>query len=333
MEKVKLPNPCPIKSVSREVPEPLFKYITKKIDRINEILSDPQKYERELKQKEQEFPNIGIFWFDETEELNEFSGVVKVLTKQTMIDLWKKFYSLNQRSLPSLFDFIKNHYYRATNKRQPVFKNKKQSELDKHMLKYCALSANPTELIEKVEELYKLLEEFDELIRPDGADCYEYMDVNAPENKIFGIDGKIPHYVDWDLYITDDEYDTFMGLLYKVGTKLVNRRNKKQSDYQKSVNFLVSPQTRKKGIAKAPEILMIRVLYLRFIELFDKPLNEAISIIISELFHSEYTVNDIVKLTKPIRDRMKNVKNYMKKNGYIRRTDSRDIEDFLYKNL
>ena len=330
---IELPKPCPVKYVSKKLPDVLYEHITKKINRINEILSDPAKYKKEYDEKKLKIPQIGFLAFSEAEELNKFSDIIENLVAPEMIDIWNKFYKLKNSSLPMLFEFIKNSYYNALGETKRKIKTEEDRAFDKHCRRFSELSNDPTELILASVNLISLLEQFNLLIRPDGADCFEYMDITDPENEIFLKDGKIPYHIDWDLYITDEEYETFMDILYKIVEKLTNRKNKNQTEYKKSVSFLERPETRKNKIINAPQILMIRTLYIRFIELFKKPLYTEISTIISKLFQSEYTENDIIKLTNPVRNKIKCIKEDLRKNGFIKYYGSSSIEEFIYKQL
>lgn len=333
MEKVKLPNPCPIKCAPEGIPAPLCEYINKRINRINEILSDPLKYQQECKEKEQSIPNIGIFEFNETDELNKFSNIVEPLMCPEMVSLWNKVYKLNQHSLPMLFIFIMNTYHRVISKKQHMAKTEEQKIFETHMTMYHKLQEDPTALIAAAEALVVLMDEFNGIIRPDGADCFEEMDVTDAENQVFLINGEIPYHIDWDMYITDAEYDTFMMILHKIVDKLNNRKLKHESEYLKSAKFVENPKTRKKEIVNAPQIFMMRLLYVRFIDLFKKPHYKEIAEIISVLFEDIYTEDDIIKLTKPVRDKIKFISQEMKKNGFTRYYDSLSIENQIYEQL
>ena len=330
---INLPKPCPIKCVSQKLPDVLYNHITEKINRINEILSNPIKYKEKFKNVEFALFEADIWGFDEAYELNKFSDIVEHLISPKMVEIWNKCYKLNQKSLPRLFIFVQNQYYYVLGKAHCKLRTEEGKRCKKRSDKRSELSKDPSELISASAKLIFLLEQFNSIVSPDCADCFEDMDISDPANEIFLKDGEIPYHMDWDLYITDEEYKTLMKILYKMVEKLNNRKIKNQTEYKKNIRFLNYPKTRKNKIKNAPQILMIRLLYIEFIELFNKPMYKEISIIISELFQSEYTENDIIKLTQPVRDKIKAVKTYYKKNGFIRYYDSSHIEEFIYKNL
>lgn len=151
---------------------------------------------------------------------------------------------------------------------------------------------------------------------PDGADCFEDMDKNDPENQIYlDENGDIPYKINWDLYIKDEEMKTFRNILSKLIIKSGNRINLYNDEKSKIKEYLNNPMSRKKDVDGSCEIQLAKILYIRFMMELKQPLYAEIAIILEILFGSPYTYNDIVKFTKKPRDNIRKLKEKLKKEG------------------
>lgn len=264
-------------------------------------------------------------------EWNEYLNRIKVsinslvlITDESMKDVWLKLDKINTENLPKLFNDIKNMYFNILP--SPSFNKDNADNLFHSILSIKTreykelIEEDPSHFLDLLEGVQHYIEVDMELIAPDGADCLDG-DERYPYNN-----------TNWNLKITDMEYSLFKNILNKIIEKIKNRIEYNKQERLKINEFLNNPISRKQKLENADEILFIKKLYLKMLKHFKKPCYNEISIIDEVLFNGCHIENDIMKLVKPVKEKIKKLENEVKNKGFVREDSDHnfDIEHTLF---
>ena len=324
MDAVKLEK-CLLHEAPENLPVKLKEHITNIIEAIKYAESGNYECYVTLKRSVAlKYDKDSAEWFDYIRELNRLNRCLVLIKCDEMQEAWFKFDKLNESSLPLIYNFFVNKFCDLI-EYQPRDEalNFLSVKTDK-MKEYSFFNENPQALLEKAKEVYDIFEKHMCLIAPDGADCFDDLADNDPD-KLWSID--------WSLYISDDDYYSFMATFNNILKKVYNKAKLKEGEKSKIISSINNTESRKKNIEGALEIKMAKILYKRFIELFNKPLYREITLILEGLFGSDYQENDIIKITKPLRDNIKKLKSIIKEDGFKRFYHSTSLENDIAKHI
>lgn len=258
-------------------------------------------------------------WYQYLKHLNRLNRCLCLVSDKRMAEAWNKFAKASDvsKDYSILFIWLTNNFCKLIKYEQDLIKFELSEAVQEKFDLSIMLRENPEVLLDRAREVFEVFDGNISLIASDGADCFEDMDKNDPKNKMFlDENGNLPYKINWDLLITDDEYFTFIDIFKKILEKLENQKKLKESRREIIIKSLHNPQSRKKNIDGASEILLAKELYVKFMHDFKKPFYKEIALILNVLFGSPYCENDIVKITKPVRDNYKELENIIINEDY-----------------
>lgn len=330
---------CTLKKAPDYLPEKLKDRINEIIESIRYVQTNPYVCYRSLK-----YPNFPPIvyekdsddWYRYLKDLNRLQRCFCLINNEKVAEIWKTFekYAKSNFDYSSLYTWITNNFCRLINYEQDIHQWGMSSEIQSSIDAYVSMKRSPEDILKKAQELYNIFNSNISLIAPDGADCFEDLDKNNPEDqKFLDENGNPPYKINWDLLITDDEYFEFIDIFKKILEKLHNRVRFNDSERYKTTVFLHNPISRKKGIDGAQEIYFARELYIKFMQEFNKPLYGTISLILENLFGSPYTENEVIKICSSVRKRYKGLEKEIKCQGYELKLEDSFILSKIANNL
>lgn len=231
--------------------------------------------------------------------------------------MWQKFDSNGYDCVDIFFKIVRCYYeianFHKYHKKYQINKTKLEQNLD--------LLRKTFEYLKNAEDI-ELLDEYDH-----GP---YYLTKDSPEySKIFDENGNFIH-EEQDVYYHREDYRKFLHETAVIFTKMQNNINYKLSNRHSLLIDCLYTGTRREKDFDDKSLIMTKMLYLLFYEMFNRPYTTPIKTIVKLLFplceRDDDGYNDIFRnLSK----RIQKLKKDIEENGFAYRFDTSQLEETL----